>query len=93
MRRVHWLQAIAVVWFLTGAAAGTLLVTFRGLVPLEGQGDCTRAVGSSGGCFMMANPNWWVGVIVWMLAIIGGVVLWSVAVGFRSNDAGKETRA
>ena len=86
MRRVHLVQAAAVLWFLAGAVGGTFLVTYQGLVPIDGHGDCTRPVGSSGGCFTVGNPYWWVGVLVWGVALIGAVVLWSIATSIRARS-------
>ena len=93
MRRFHWLQAVAVLSFLAGAVAGALLVTYQGLIPIGGHGDCTRPIGSSGGCFGIGYPYWWVGVLVWMVAVVGAVVLWSVGMALRGQRVSGEAKA
>jgi hypothetical protein len=86
MRTVRWLQAVALLWLVGGAIGGTLLISFRGLVPAR-FGDCPRPPGSHGpsGCFTMGNPHAWVGGLVLIAAVVGAAILWRVAVNLAAG--------
>jgi hypothetical protein len=73
-----------VLLFFVGAVSGTLLVTFRGLVPLR-FGDCFPPPGSPPGCFTMGHPYWWLGVLVWIACVLGARVLWRIGTNLAAG--------
>jgi hypothetical protein len=73
MRKLHWFDLIACLWFAAGLSGAVFLWTRRGLVPLTG-GDCLRAP-----CYTMGHPHILLGTGVLIVAIGGPHRWWSAA--------------